>query len=158
MASTYKVPIAGQLLTQVDQGELTLDSLVRLEPADLHPASATLTQLFDDPVVILSLRNLLKLMLLISDNSATDLVMRAAGGPEAVTRRMQALEVEGIRVSTDPRSTSLLIGSASRTCHRASSGAPTRSESCTRLPRRNGWSSGSRIGRRNTAPPHESIR
>ncbi len=47
---------------------------------------------------ILSLRNLLELMLLISDNSATDLVMRAAGGPEAVSRRTQALGVEGLSV------------------------------------------------------------
>jgi beta-lactamase class A len=110
MASTYKVPIAVQLLTRVDRGERSLDEMVEVEPADLHPGSGTLRRLFDDPGVVLSLRNLLELMLLISDNSATDLTLRAAraaGGAEAVTERMRELGVDGIRVD---RPTSLLIG------------------------------------------------
>lgn len=98
MASSYKVPIAIQLLSRVDQGELRLDTLIPLAQADLHPGSGTLTELFDDPGVLLSLRNLLELMLLISDNSATDVVLRAAGGPAEVTARMRALGVAGIRV------------------------------------------------------------
>jgi len=98
MASTYKVPIAVQLLTRVDRGEVRLDSLIALTPADLHPGSGTLTELLDDPGVTLSLRNLVELMLLISDNSATDIVLRTAGGPAAVTARMRALGFDGIRV------------------------------------------------------------
>src|SRR5881396_11447 len=100
MASTYKVPIAVQLLTRVDRGEVRLDSMIALTPADLHPGSGTLTDLLDDPGVTLSLRNLVELMLLISDNSATDIVLRTAGGPAEVTARMRALGggVEGIRV------------------------------------------------------------
>jgi len=98
MASTYKVPIAVQLLTRVDRGEVRLDSLIALTPADLHPGSGTLTDLLDDPGVVLSLRNLVELMLLISDNSATDIVLRTAGGPAAVTARMRALGFDGIRV------------------------------------------------------------
>ncbi len=98
MASTYKVPIAVELLTRVERGAIRLDTLVELKPWDLHPGSGTLTELFDDPGVILSLRNLLELMLLISDNSATDIVLRLAGGPEAVTSRMRQLGIDGIRV------------------------------------------------------------
>lgn len=98
MASTYKVPIAVQLLHRVGRGEVRLDSMVEVRPGDLHPGSGTLTRLFDDPGVILSLRNLLELMLLISDNSGTDLVLEAAGGPTAVTRRMRSLGIEGLRV------------------------------------------------------------
>lgn len=98
MASSYKVAIAVQLLTRVDRGEVRLDSLIPLDAGDLHPGSGTLTDLFDDPGVILSVRNLLELMLLISDNSATDLMLEAAGGAEAVTRRVQELGVEGLRV------------------------------------------------------------
>ncbi|GIW51160.1 MAG: beta-lactamase [Gemmatimonadales bacterium] len=98
MASTYKVPIAVELLTRVERGEVGLDTLIELRPQDLHPGSGTLTELFDDPGVILSLRNLLELMLLISDNSATDIVLRVAGGPQAVTQRMRRLGIDGIRV------------------------------------------------------------
>jgi beta-lactamase class A len=107
MASSYKVPIAVQLLARVDRGEVRLDSLIPLTAADLLPGSGTLTELFDDPGVVLSLRNLLELMLLISDNSATDVVLRAAGGPSEVTARMRALGVAGVRVD---RPTVRLIG------------------------------------------------
>lgn len=106
MASTYKVPIAVQLLSRVDAGEVTLSDMVEVLPGDLHPGSGTISRLFDDPGVVLSLRNLLELMLLISDNSATDMTLRAAGGGEAVTRRMRQLGIEGIRVD---RPTSVLI-------------------------------------------------
>lgn len=106
MASTYKIPIAVQLLTRVDRGEIALSDMVELEPTDIHPGSGTISSLFDDPGVALSLTNLMELMLLISDNSATDLTLRAAGGPDAVNARMAELGVEGLRVD---RPTSKLI-------------------------------------------------
>ena len=109
MASTFKVPVAVQLLTLVDQGKLSLDSMVTLRPSDLHPGSGTLTSLFDDPGVSLSVRNLLELMLLISDNSATDINLRLAGGAAAVNARLKALGVTGISVD---RPTILLIADA----------------------------------------------
>ena len=98
MASTFKVPVAVQLLTRVDRGELRLDSVVALRPGDLHPGSGTLTELFDQPGVSLSIRNLMDLMLRISDNSAADIMLRTAGGPAAVNARLQTLGVSGIRV------------------------------------------------------------
>ncbi|MDH5588527.1 MAG: class A beta-lactamase [Gemmatimonadota bacterium] len=107
MASTFKVPVAVQLLTRVDRGEISLSDMVELDSMDLHPGSGTLSRLFDDPGVILSRRNLMELMLLISDNSATDLTLAGAGGAAAVTARMEALGVAGVRVD---RPTSLLIG------------------------------------------------
>ncbi|WP_419934226.1 class A beta-lactamase [Candidatus Palauibacter sp.] len=107
MASTYKVPIAVQLLSRVDRGEISLADMVELEPTDIHPGSGTISNLFDDPGVALSLRNLLELMLLISDNSATDLTLTAAGGPDAVNARMAELRVDGLSVN---RPTSVLIG------------------------------------------------
>jgi beta-lactamase class A len=81
--------------------------MVTLEPGDLHPGSGTLSGLFNKPGVSLSIRNLLELMLLISDNSATDLLLARAGGGAAVTARMHALGIDGIDVS---RSTKQLIG------------------------------------------------
>jgi beta-lactamase class A len=98
MASTYKVPIAVQLLTLVDSGRLRLDSMVTLRPSDLHPGSGTISNLLDDPGVSLSIRNLLELMLLISDNSATDINLRTVGSPAAVNARLRTLGVSGISV------------------------------------------------------------
>ncbi len=98
MASTFKVPIAVQLLAKVDRGELRLDQMIALKESDLHPGSGTLSQLLNKPGVSLSIRNLLELMLLISDNSATDILLKLAGGPAAVTAKMKEVGAEGIRV------------------------------------------------------------
>ncbi len=106
MASTYKVPIAVELLRRVDEGEFGLDRMVDIEPSDLSPGSGVISRLLDDPGVSLSIRNLLELMLLVSDNSATDICLRTAGGSERVTERMAELGVEGIQVG---RSTADLI-------------------------------------------------
>jgi beta-lactamase class A len=105
-ASSYKVPIAVELLTRVDRGELRLDSMVALAPPDVSPGSGTLSQLYQVPGIALSVRNLLELMLLISDNSATDKTLELAGGAHAVTARMRALGLDDIRVD---RSTLHLI-------------------------------------------------
>src|SRR5438552_3252301 len=96
MASTFKIPIAVQLLHRIDAGEVKLDQMVELHASDLHPGSGTLTDLFPKPGVVLSVRNLMELMLLISDNSATDILLRLAGGADAVTARMRGLGISGI--------------------------------------------------------------
>ena len=97
MASTVKVPIAVRLLTQVDRGELRLDSMITIKPGDLHPGSGTLTDLFAQPGVVLSVRNLMELMLRISDNSATDILLRTAGGSAPVNARLAQLGITGVR-------------------------------------------------------------
>lgn len=98
MASTYKVPIAAELLRRVDDGQLSLSKMIDFRPGDLSPGSGTISRLFDDPGLSVSLHNLLELMLLISDNSATDMCLREAGGGASVTKRMKDLGIEGLRV------------------------------------------------------------
>jgi beta-lactamase class A len=99
MASTFKIPVAVQLLHRVDLGELKLDQMIEIHPSDLHPGSGTLTSLFKQPGLAVSVRNLMELMLLISDNSAADILLRLAGGPDAVTARMHELSIDGISVN-----------------------------------------------------------
>jgi beta-lactamase class A len=106
MASAFKLPVAVQILSLVDDGKLTLDKMVPLAPPDLHPGSGRLTELFFHPGVSLSIANLLELAIVISDNTAADILLREAGGPAAVTAKMRSLGLPGIRVD---RSTALLI-------------------------------------------------
>jgi beta-lactamase class A len=106
MASTFKVPIAVQLLSRVDKGEVKLTDMITIEQKDLHPGSGTISNLFNKPGVALSVRNLLELMLLISDNSATDIMLRIAGGADAVNAKLRSINIEGISVN---RSTAKLI-------------------------------------------------
>jgi len=99
MASTYKVPIAVQVLALVDRQALSLGQMIDVKQKDLHPGSGILTTTLSKPGLILSMRNLLELMLLVSDNSATDLLLGLVGGPQAVTERMRALGIPGIAVN-----------------------------------------------------------
>jgi beta-lactamase class A len=105
MASTFKIPVAVRILSLVDDGKLTLDKMIPLAPADLH-AYSRLTDLFFHPGVSLSIANLLELSIVISDNTAADVLLREAGGPAAVTAKMRSLGFPGIRVD---RSTALFI-------------------------------------------------
>jgi beta-lactamase class A len=107
MASTYKVPIAVELLTRVDAGEMSLEDRIDIGVEAYSPGSGMLAKLLDDPGLSVSLLNLLEIMLLISDNTATDRLLDHVGGGAVVTARMQALGVEGVRVD---RSTLRLIG------------------------------------------------
>lgn len=98
MASTVKVAIAVELLTKIEKGELSLRTMVDLKPSDLHPGSGTLETLFAKPGVQLSVENLLELMMVISDNSATDILLNLVGGVEPVRARLKALGIEGMSV------------------------------------------------------------
>ena len=98
MASTYKVPIAVQVLSMVDRGELALADLVEVMPSDVYVTASAISDLLDDPGLQISVHNLLELMLQISDNIATDLLMRTAGTSSAVTAKMNEIGVDGIRV------------------------------------------------------------
>ncbi|GAB4040577.1 class A beta-lactamase [Spirosoma jeollabukense] len=98
MASTIKVAIAVQLFTRIEKGELSLRTMTELKPSDLHPGSGTLDVLFAKPGVQLSVENLLELMMVISDNSATDILIRLAGGTEAVQNRLKTLGIQGMSV------------------------------------------------------------
>lgn len=111
MASSYKVPIAVQLLNKVDSGKLTLDQMITVTNKDMHIGSGMIAERFEwpgasQPGVALSVRSLLELMLLISDNSATDICLRLAGGPAPVNAAMARIGVTGVRVD---RPTSVLI-------------------------------------------------
>lgn len=95
-ASTRKLPIAVEFMDQVDRGVLRLDSLIHLAPEDMHPGSGIINNLLDDPGVALSLRNLMDLMMQVSDGAATSVVLEAIGGPQVVSAKMQKLGLEEI--------------------------------------------------------------
>ena len=106
MASTYKVPLAVEVLARVDAGSLALGTLIEVRQEDYAAGSGVLAGLLDDPGLSVSVHNLLEIMLLISDNTATDVLMKTVGDG-AVNARMRTLGIEGIQVD---RTTSRLIG------------------------------------------------
>lgn len=98
MASTYKVPIALPLLHQVGQGKIDLDEQIPIQPKDLRLISVISTY-FDPPQLAVSVKNLLDLMLVASDNTASDILLQKAGGAAAVTHYLNAHDLTDIRAN-----------------------------------------------------------
>jgi beta-lactamase class A len=99
MASVYKLPIALQLLRRVERGELKLNDTVKLSEHDFRPGVSPVIKEAKGKPLTLNIGRLLDLMLRMSDNTASDILMRQAGGPEAVTARLRELGVTGIDVN-----------------------------------------------------------
>jgi len=97
MASTFKVPILVELFYQVKEGRLGLDDEIGLQPADQHVGSGLLSKL-EVPGVKLSVLNLAHLMMMISDNSATDILLEKVGAAN-VNARLESLGIEGLTVN-----------------------------------------------------------
>lgn len=87
-ASTFKIAVGLELVCQGADGELDPAQPVRFSPDERTPGGQGLC-LFEHPAEI-SLRDVAVLMLTISDNTATDAVIRRVG-PERVGARLAAL-------------------------------------------------------------------
>ncbi len=96
MASTYKVPILVEMMAQVEAGTISLDDEVELLPQDQHIGSGLLSAL-EAPGMSMSVRNLATFMIILSDNSATDMLIDRLGAA-AITARMKGMGYDGIRV------------------------------------------------------------
>ncbi|HEX5870343.1 MAG TPA: class A beta-lactamase [Longimicrobium sp.] len=98
MASTYKLPIALAVLAQVDSGRITLDDTVRLTPADYRLGPGPVSERLPASGGTVTVRRMIESMMMFSDNTATDALMKLAGGPLAVMAHLRARGVEGMRV------------------------------------------------------------
>lgn len=97
MASVYKIPIALAVLHAVSCDELSLEDSVPITAADLRTGSGWIWS-HRRRVRQLPVGELLEAMLVDSDNTASDILMRLCGGPEAVNEHVRALGVRGVRV------------------------------------------------------------
>lgn len=103
--STMKIWLAVAVLDAVDRGELSLDEVVVVTPADLS--------LFNSPLVRpltmktgrleTTIEQLLKWALSKSDNGATDLLMRRMGGPAEVQKVLDRKGLRGVRGGLEQR-------------------------------------------------------
>lgn len=98
MGSVYKFPIVLTALRQVDAGTLKLDQKITIQPKDFSPGWSPLRDDAKGKPVTLTVRELLRYTVSISDNTACDNTIRLLGGPAAVAKRMAELGVPGIRI------------------------------------------------------------
>ncbi len=98
MGSVFKIPIAARVLSLVDSGLVALDQTLPVLASDQSPGSGIIQSLLYKPGLCLSLENLLELALVVSDNTANDVLLRLVGGPAAVTQFLRANQIQGIRI------------------------------------------------------------
>ena len=76
-ASTLKIPVLIELFHQVEQGKIALTDLHALDRQDIAPGSGVLRVL--KPGVTMSIYDYAVLMMIVSDNTATDVVYNLLG-------------------------------------------------------------------------------
>lgn len=94
-ASVFKVPVLVEFYRQAERGALSPDQQVILTERDKVPGSGVLKELSEGLSV--SLRDLLSLMMMVSDNTATDLIVGRVGF-DKVNATLDELGLHRIRV------------------------------------------------------------
>jgi beta-lactamase class A len=95
--STIKIPLLVDVYRQVDSGKLNPADRIVMHTADKRFGTGVLRTLDDG--LDLSLRDALMLMIIQSDNTATDIAFARAGGPAHVTQTMRQLGLNSITAS-----------------------------------------------------------
>lgn len=94
MASTFKIPIIATAFQQISLGQLSLDTRINLNDEDKSPGSGILP--FFEAGLKPTVRDLLTLMIIISDNTATDMIVDLLGGTSIIERYMHELDLTDI--------------------------------------------------------------
>ena len=100
--SVFKLPLAVAVLKDVEEGRLSLDQKVRVEPEEAAPGVKMNSDLWRK-ASDRTLRELLEFSLVRSDNTASDKMLELVGGPPVVTGRMRALGLQNIEVRASTR-------------------------------------------------------
>jgi beta-lactamase class A len=95
-ASVIKLHLLIAALEQVQVGRLSLETRIALPQAEIVAGSGILQKL--EPGALLSLRDYLMLMIIVSDNTATNMVIDLLGGREAVNSQLEAWNLGSTRV------------------------------------------------------------
>ena len=97
--SLIKVPLLVTLMHGADRGEIDLQQAVTLADEDKRLGTGVLVHFAAGAQF--TLRDAIWLMIVVSDNTATDICLRAAGGPAAVNAAMAELGIGGIEMTGD---------------------------------------------------------
>ncbi len=95
MASTVKVAVAAKILDMADKGQINLAAQFPVEQMEMAPEGPVGDMKWHKGLSF-SGAELLGLMIIRSDNTATDVLYRVAGGPAAVQAYLQGLGLKDI--------------------------------------------------------------
>lgn len=101
MQSVYKFPIGMAILDKVDNGLLTLDQEVRVDPSEYIPENGHSPLRDENPGgVTLTVSELLKYSVAESDGTACDVLLGLLGGTQAAEAYVHTLGIRGIAIAT----------------------------------------------------------
>ena len=98
--STIKIPLMIECFEQVKAGKFKLSDKYTFVQADSQPGTGTIQRL--DPGAVMTVKDLITMMIIVSDNTATEVLYRMVGGPDAVNTRMQAMGLQKTRAMNVP--------------------------------------------------------
>ena len=98
--STIKIPLMVEAFEQIKAGKFKLSDKYTFAQADSQPGTGTIQRL--DPGAVMTVKDLITMMIIVSDNTATEVLYRMVGGPDAVNTRMQTLGLAHTRAMNIP--------------------------------------------------------
>jgi beta-lactamase class A len=104
MQSVYKLPIAMAILDQVDRRSFTLNEKVSLSASDMVPGlHSPMRDRRPRGGIDVSVRELIRAAIVDSDGTASDVLLRLAGGGPRVTAYLRGLGIRDMAVVTTER-------------------------------------------------------
>ena len=92
-----KIPLMAEAFRQIEAGKFALTDRVTLKEAEKRPGTGVIRSL--DPGATLTIKDLLTLMIIVSDNTATDMLFEKVGGTEPVNKLMQSYGLNTIKAT-----------------------------------------------------------
>ena len=93
--SVIKIPLMAEAFRQIEAGKFSLADKITLQEADKRPGTGIIRSL--EPGAVLSIKDLLTLMIIVSDNTATDLLYGKVGGVEPVNQLAKSYGLKNTR-------------------------------------------------------------
>jgi beta-lactamase class A len=95
--SVVKIPLMIEAFRQIESGKFALTDRVTLKEADKRPGTGIIRSL--EAGASLTIKDLLTLMIIVSDNSATDMLFERVGGTDPVNKLMQDYRLNTIKAT-----------------------------------------------------------
>ena len=95
--SVIKIPLMAEVYRQIESGKFALTDRVTLKESEKRPGTGVIRSL--DVGASLTIKDLITLMIIVSDNSATDMLFEKVGGTEPVNKLMQSYGLNTIKAT-----------------------------------------------------------
>lgn len=95
--SVIKIPLMAEVFRQIEAGKFALMDRVTLKETEKRPGTGVIRSL--DAGASLTIKDLITLMIIVSDNSATDMLFEKVGGTDPVNKLMQSYGLNTIKAT-----------------------------------------------------------